>query len=86
MGIVFTEKIKQESNMPLIYLVQGYEQKVKTWYYIRVPSNKSAVLSRLTPHAHVDLNEIGEIIYSGYGDFPPDYVREAVEKERSSTV
>ena len=61
-----------------VYLINGEEEGVRTWYYVRVDSLKQSSIQRLTPHKNSNLHEIGEVLFSGYGDTPPNDIREAV--------
>ncbi len=51
-----------------------------TWYYVKVHPLKKSKLARLRATKNVNLKELGEVVWSGYGDYPPDYVRAEIEK------
>ena len=74
----FLEKLnKNRSN---IYLVQGTDRGRKAWYYVQVEPMKVPLFLKEAPGKQVNLEDYGRIVYSGYGEEPPEDIKKKVEE------
>ncbi|MCE3255034.1 MAG: hypothetical protein K0R25_528 [Rickettsiaceae bacterium] len=69
------------STADLIYLVKGIDDGRNAWYYVLVEKMKlPAFLSALNDDI-IHLENYGEILYSAYGEEPPQNVTDTLKKE-----
>ena len=45
-----------------------------TWFFVRVPNAKLRMFERTLKNGHINLDEFGEVLDSGFGEYPPAYV------------
>lgn len=63
----------------LIYLVQGKNQGKAAWHYIQVIKNKLPLFQYALDSGQINLTGYGEVLYSGWGETPPQYIEEELE-------
>jgi hypothetical protein len=64
-----------------IFLVVSKTGADYAWYYVLLEKSKKHVFSRILGNKPLQLADYGKILYSGWGQTPPDEIRMAVEKE-----
>ena len=70
---LFTDKVKGQLGK-YIYLIQGKYCGRKAWAYIMVKKNKIPLLKHKIAHKNIDLTLLGDVLYSGWGDTPPNVI------------
>ena len=80
MSTANTPKIKNTQGM-VIYLSQGFFNGRPTWHYLRVDKLKLPILLRDAQKGEIDVVNYGNIIFSGFGQTPPDEIKEFVQKK-----
>ncbi len=75
----FAEKL-QISNKELVYLVKGKDKGRDAWYFIQVKNRATLPLfDKAIESGNLDLSRYGEIIHSGYGSNPPEYITDEID-------
>ena len=69
-----------------IYLSRGTFGGRATWHYLLVDKLKLPLLMTEAQKGTIDLVNYGNIILSGFGENPPEEVREFVQKKYGETV
>ena len=62
-----------------VFLTQGRYLGVHTWVYVKVDSPKLPLFQHALRQGTVDAAQYGEVIFSGWGEKPPEEVRMQVE-------
>jgi hypothetical protein len=72
----FSQRISSIRKCQNIYLVRGGKDDTKqdTWFFIRVENLKINLFLKEIKNGVIDLQEFGEILESGYGQEPPEYI------------
>lgn len=73
-----TANLRSGNRVP--YLSLGYYEGRSTWHYLLVDRLKLPLLEKEAKSGAVDLMQYGQIIFSGFGDSPPDEVTCFVRK------
>lgn len=83
----FAQKIATDTQRQNIYLVTGGRDHTgrAAWYYIRVDDHQRARFERVVRSGALTLTEYGTILESGYGDTPPESVRNRMKIEHGFT-
>ena len=63
-----------------VYLVHGKDKGRPAWYYVLVDKEKENAFKEQLSAPIIDLCTFGKIIKSGFGEYPPDDVKNAMEK------
>lgn len=77
----FVDKFKSSSGN-LVYLVRGKDKGRPAWHYVRV--RDKAILPIFLKKADggpIDVSQYGTILYSGWGENPPDDIVKKIEEE-----
>lgn len=79
----FAQKISVSRECKNIYLVKGGKDSTgrDTWFFIRVDSLKTSLFKQKIKTGSLDLQDFGEILESGYGEEPPEYIFTHMEKK-----
>lgn len=65
----------------LFFVTMGVEKNRSAWFYINIDSGKERKFKHcIESKANVDLKDWGEIVESGYGKSPPDYIKEKMKR------
>lgn len=74
----FAEKVAKSKGAAEVFLVTGGSDNSgrKAWYFIRVDSPKVSAFHRAIKSGNINLDEYGEILDSGYGEQPPESVKQ----------
>ena len=63
----------------LVYQVHGKDKGRLAWYYMLVDEEKENAFKEQLSASSIDLTTFGKIIESGYGEYPPDDVKNALK-------
>jgi hypothetical protein len=74
-------KKKQNLNNKVIYLSQGHFNGRATWHYLLVDKMKLPILLKESKSEQIDLTKYGNIVFSGFGENPPEEVRICVKNK-----
>jgi len=76
-------KVSPEKRMKaeLIYLVKGVDAGRNAWYYVLVDRLKVQLFLKALNDDIIHLEEYGSILYSAYGDEPPEDVTSKLKAE-----
>ena len=69
-----------------IYLSRGLHQGRPIWHYLVVDKMKLPILLTEAKKGTVDLATFGHIIFSGFGEAPPQEVIDFVKKKYGGTI
>ncbi len=75
----FTEKLKT-SEAHNVFLSRGTHNGRATWHYIKVEKNKLPLFKKALEKDSIELADFGEILFSGWGESPPDNITKQVKK------
>ncbi len=67
-----------------IYLIRGDQDNDKVWIYLMVEQDNIALFQRKLEaigKGEIDLNQHGEMLYSGFGERPPEKVVRDMRRE-----
>lgn len=78
----FVEKIKRQ-NLNLIYLIHSKVNNISAWHYLEVKKEKLPIfLKNANNNApNLDLPLYGNILFSGWGDSPPDSIIQRINTD-----
>jgi hypothetical protein len=65
----------------LIYLVKGVDDNRNAWYYVLVERLKLSLFLKALNDDIIHLENYGEILYSAYGDEPPQDITDKLKAE-----
>lgn len=66
--------IQNTKRSPLIYLVTAQANDRNAWYYVQIEEPKHAAFKKQLAMGALDLAHFGTVLYSGWGDAPPEPV------------
>jgi len=69
------------SKADLIYLVKGIDDGRNAWYYVLVERLKVSLFLKALRDPIIHLENHGEVLYSAYGDEPPQEITDELKKE-----
>lgn len=69
------------SQADLVYLVKGIDDNRNAWYYILVERLKLSLFLKVLNDDIIHLEKYGKILYSAYGDEPPQEITDLLKKE-----
>ena len=65
----------------LIYLVKGVDASRNAWYYVLVERLKVQLFLKALNDDIIHLEEYGKILFSAYGDEPPEEITQKLKDE-----
>jgi hypothetical protein len=78
----FLDRIERERLAQRIYLIRGQDSTgKKAWYYLLVTPGQNAQFEESAGRGQMQLTEFGRILRSGYGESPPEDVRNRMRDE-----
>ncbi len=79
---MFAESV-QNSASDLVYLARGPETASgkSAWYYIRIQSRMKLALFLKQIKTGLTLTDYGTILYSGWGEEPPPYIKQKIQDQ-----
>lgn len=72
---------KPTLNGETIYLVKGIDKNKNAWYYVLVDPNLIEEFNKQLSDEIIHLKQLGKILYSSYGDEPPENITIEIEKK-----
>ncbi len=79
-GRSFADATKR-SRSDLIYLVRGKDRGKSAWHYVLVDKEKREMFLAKSRTGSIDVADYGEILYSGWGEDPPQAIVDKVNEE-----
>lgn len=73
----FTAKLANELGRG-IFLITGKNQGRALWHYVRVPPEQVSALKQAVKTGALNVGQYGEVLYSGWGEAPPDSITDKV--------
>lgn len=74
--------VVQGSRADNIYLVRGNDiTKRPAWYYVMVEKMKKRLFEIDAKKGQINLTDYGTILYSGYGENPPEETKKTMKDE-----
>ena len=73
--------LKKSNKSDLIYLVKGVDEGRNAWYYVLVERLKLSMFLKALNDDIIHLENYGIILYSAYGDEPPQHITDKVKEE-----
>ncbi len=72
---------EKKSKSDLIYLVKGIDAGRKAWYYVLVERIKLQLFLKALTEEIIHLENYGVILYSAYGEEPPQNITDSLKEE-----
>ena len=76
----FTAKI-QSSRNELIWLVKAEDGGNPCWYYLQLEKTKLILFKARGRTDSLKLTDYGTILYSGWGDAPPEDIKQKIKDD-----
>jgi len=64
-----------------IFLSSGFFEGVHTWHYVKINMLKQPLFKQAIKSGSLDVADYGEVLYSGWGEKPPQSVVEMIKKK-----
>jgi hypothetical protein len=77
----WADKLLKSKNGDLVWLVRGKDGGKAAWHYVLLSRSKIALFRRAVQTRSLDVSHYGTILYSGWGEDPPDSMVETIQKE-----
>ncbi len=71
----------RRSRSDLIYLVRGKDRGRSAWHYVLVSKDKREMFLAKSRTGSMDVADYGEILYSGWGEDPPQEIVDKINEE-----
>lgn len=71
----------RRSRSDLIYLVRGKDRGRSAWHYVLVDKDKREMFLAKSRTGSMDVADYGELLYSGWGENPPQEVIDKINEE-----
>ena len=71
----------RRSRSDLIYLVRGKDRGKSAWHYVLVDKEKREMFLAKSRTGSMDVADYGEILYSGWGEDPPQEIVDKINEE-----
>ena len=71
----------RRSRSDLIYLVRGKDRGRSAWHYVLVDKDKREMFVAKSRTGAMDVADYGEILYSGWGEDPPQEIVDKINEE-----
>lgn len=71
----------RRSRADLIYLVRGKDRERAAWHYVLVDKDKREMFLAKSRTRAMDVADYGEILYSGWGENPPQEIVDKINEE-----
>jgi hypothetical protein len=71
----------KRAQASLIYLVKGIDDNRNAWYYVLVERPKLQLFLKALNDDIIHLENYGKVLYSAYGDEPPQDITDALNAE-----
>lgn len=77
-------RLAQESVGDRVYLVRGKDGGRPAWHYVMIDPLKLEVFKQNLATRSLDVSDYGVILYSGWGEDPPDQIVETIRETYSA--
>lgn len=71
----------KRADASLLFLVKGIDDNRPAWYYVLVERLKLPMFKRALNDNIIHLEEYGKILYSAYGEDPPEEIKKKIREE-----
>ena len=71
----------KRADASLLFLVKGIDDNRPAWYYVLVERLKLTMFKRALNDNIIHLEEYGKILYSAYGENPPEKIKKKIREE-----
>ena len=71
----------KKAQSDLVYLVTGTDRDKSAWYYVLVERLKVRMFLQAMKSSSINLDDFGQVIYSAYGEKPPEEITNKVKEE-----
>lgn len=78
----WVSKIESERG-DQVYLVRGEDRGRQAWHFVLVDKLKLSLFLKKIATKSLDLEDCGKVLYSGWGEDPPEAIVKKVEDEYS---
>ncbi len=82
MSETFLSRVSR-SNDESIYFICGKHKGLWAWYYVRIDRLKQSLFERSMATGSFDIAAFGQVLASGYGNEPPEHIRNQFEPENA---
>jgi hypothetical protein len=62
-----------------IFLTRGHFNGIRIWHYVKVDVLKLPLYQKAVQSGSIEVDKFGEILFSGWGENPPDEIRHKVD-------
>ena len=71
-----------------VYLVRGKDKERPAWHYVLIVDDQETIkkFKEATGSGHLDVADYGQVLESGWGQDPPNDVKEKIDKTYNGTV
>lgn len=76
----FAEGVRKKRS-DCVYLVRGKDKNRPAWHYVLVDKVKKEMFLAAAKSGSLDVKDYGEILYSGWGENPPEDIRKKIDEE-----
>lgn len=80
--MAFVDKV-QNSLGELVYLVRGKDAGRAAWHYVLIDRVKLPLFKQKLKTGTLDVSEYGKILYSGWGEDPPQEIVDKIKEQYS---
>ncbi len=71
----------RRSRADLVYLVRGKDRGKPAWHYVLIDKDKKEMFLAKSRTGAMDVADYGEILYSGWGEDPPQEIKDKITEE-----
>jgi|TARA_B110000259_G_scaffold182219_1_gene225470 hypothetical protein len=75
------ENQAKRADASLLFLVKGIDDNRPAWYYVLIERLKLPMFKKALNDNIIHLEEYGKILYSAYGDHPPEEIKKKIRDE-----
>lgn len=75
------QMIRTKNRAFIVFLIKGEDRGRKAWYYLKIDKLKKNIFMKAAQSESINLDDYGEVIYSAYGEEPPEDIQKKVHDE-----
>lgn len=76
----FADKLMKRRG-EYVYLVRGKDRGKPAWHYVLIEKMKLPIFLEMVKGESIDVAKYGKVLYSGWGEDPPEDIVKKVEEE-----
>ncbi|AHX11273.1 hypothetical protein NHE_0315 [Neorickettsia helminthoeca str. Oregon] len=76
----FAEGVRKKRS-DCVYLVRGKDRDRAAWHYVLVDKVKKEMFLAAAKSGSLDVKDYGEVLYSGWGEDPPEHIKKKIDEE-----